>query len=257
VEELIAEMLENSIIEYSNSSWASPIVLVSKPDGSICFRMNYHHVNSIIKLDEFLLHQIDDSLNVLAAMRYFSTLDLVTDYWQVGMSPDSKEKTAFVTHEGLHEFSVMQFSLCNVPAAFQRLTLRGLAWSKCIVYLEHILVMGRSFQEHLSNLQEVFSHLQLAGLKLKLQKCHFIKTEVKYLGYVVSHTGVNADPEKVEAVQRPQNLKQLRSFLGLAPYYKRFIPKFSQVAAPLYTLMKKDMIYNWTMQCQRTFDQSK
>ena len=153
-------------------------------------------------------------------MKYFSTLDLATGYWQVNMSPDSREKTAFVMHEGLYEFSVMPFGLCNAPTTFQRLmevTLRGLARCKCVVYLDDILVMGRTFQEHLSNLREV-----------KPRKCHLVKQEVKYLGYVVSNADVCADPDKIRPVKdfpRPQNLKQLRSFLGLASYYRRFIPR--------------------------------
>ena len=134
VEEMIEEMLENVIIEHSNSPWASPIVLVSKPNGSIHFCMDYCCLNSITKLDEFPLPRIDDSLDILAGMRYSSTLDLATGYQQVGMSPDSKEKAAFMTHEGLYEFSVMLFCLCNAPATFQRLmevTLRG-ASALCI-----------------------------------------------------------------------------------------------------------------------------
>ena len=255
--------MKNGVTEHSASPWASPIVLVSKPDGSIRFCVDYCCLNAITKLDEFPLPRINDSLNLLAGMRYFSTLDLATGYWQVGMSPDSKEKTAFMTHEGLYEFSVMPFRLCNAPATFQRLmevTLRGLARHKCIVYFDDILVMGQSFQEHLRNLWEVLSWLQLAGLRLKPWKCHLIKTESKYLGYVVSLAGVNADPEKVEAMRsytRLQNLKQLRSFLGLVSYCRRFIPRFSQVAAPLYALTKKDVPYYWTAQCQHTFDQLK
>ena len=139
-------------------------------------------------------------------------------------------------------------------------TLRGLARQKCVVYLDDILVMGRTFQEHLSNLREVFDRLRMAGLKLKPKKCHLVKQEVKYLGYVVSNAGVCADLDKVRAVQdfpRPQNPKQLRSFLGLASYYRGFIPKFSQVAAPLYALTKKDAPYQWDSSCQDTFEQLK
>ena len=263
VGELVDEMLDKGIVEHSSSPWASPIVLVSKQDGSTRFCVDYRRLNSITKLDEFPLPRIDDSLDLLSGMKYFSTLDLATGYWQVKMSPDSKEKTAFVTHEGLYEFSVMPFGLCNAPATFQRLmevTLRGLARQKCVVYLDDILVMGRTFQEHLINLREVFDRLRMAGLKLKPKKCHLVKQEVKYLGYVVSNAGVCADVDKVRAVQdfpRPQNLKQLRSFLGLASYYRRFIPKFSQVAAPLYALTKKDAPYQWNSSCQDTFEQLK
>ena len=130
------------------STWASPIMLVSKQGGSTCFCVDYRRLNPITKLDEFPLPRIDDSLDLLSGMKYFSTLDLATGYWQVNMSTDSREKTAFVTHKGLYEFSVMPFGLCNTPATFQRLmevTLRGLARCKCVVYLDDILVMGRTF----------------------------------------------------------------------------------------------------------------
>lgn len=263
VEALVEEMLGNGIIEHSTSPWASPIVLVAKQDGSTRFCLGYRRLNAITKLDEYPLPRVDDSLDVLSGMKYFSTLDLATGYWQVGMSSDSKEKTAFITHEGLYEFSVMPFGLCNAPATFQRLmevTLCGLARSKCVVYLDDILIMGKSFQEHLNNLKEVFGRLRIAGLRLKPQKCHLVKQEVKYLGYAVSYSGISADPDKVTAVQdypRPQTVKQLRSFLGLASYYRRFIPRFSQVAAPLYALTKKDASFKWTPTCQDTFKQLK
>ena len=167
VEEMVKEMLDHGIIEHSTSPWASPIVLVSKHDGSTRFCVDYRCLNAITKLDESPLPRIDDSLDLLSGMKYFSTLDLATGYWQVGMSQDSKEKTAFVTHEGLYEFTVMPFGLCNAPATFQRLmevTLRGLARCKCVVYLDDILVIGQSFKEHMDNLREVLDRLRTAGL---------------------------------------------------------------------------------------------
>ena len=149
-------------------------------------------------------------------------------------------------HKGLYEFLVMPFGLCNASATFQRLTeitLCGLARHKCVICLDDIMVIGQTFEEHLNNLREVLEHFRQAGLKLKPKKYYLVQREVTYLGYVVSESGISADIGKVKAVKDfpvPSNLKQLRSFLGLASYYRRFIPRFSQVAAPLYALTSKD-----------------
>ena len=202
-------------------------------------------------------------LDSLAKQKYFTTLDLASGYWQVNMDPQSQEKTAFITHSGLYEFCVMPFGLCNAPATFQRLmevVLRGLVRECCLVYLDDILVIGRTFTEHLANLAKVFSRLREAGLHLKPSKCHLVATEVEYLGHVVSHQGVTADPKKIKAVQEypvPIDVKGLRSFLGLASYYRRFIPNFASVAKPLHVLTRKDMPFKWTDECKTAFESLK
>ena len=157
----------------------------------------------------------------------------------------------------------MPFGLCNAPATFQRLmesVLAGLARSSCTVYLDDILVIGKSFGEHLQNLRSVFARLREAGLRLKPKKCRLAKQQVEYLGYVVTTTGIAPDPKKVTAVREfavPEDLKILRSFVGLASYYRRFIPSFSRIAAPLFELTKKDKPYRWTEECQTAFDRLK
>lgn len=157
---------------------------------------------------------MDDCLDMLSGMKYFSTLDMASGYWQVAMSPESKEKTAFITHEGLYEFCMMPFRLSNAPATFQRLmgsVLSGLIPRKCIVYLDDVLVVGRTFQEHLDNLREVSERLIYAGLHLKPKKCHFAHPVV-YLGFVKSCSGISADTKKVKAVKGfpvPKDVKQL------------------------------------------------
>ena len=262
-EELIESMLKQGVITNSNSPWASPIVLVAKKDGSTRFCVDYRKLNAITKLDSFPLPRVDDSLDLLANTAYFSSLDLASGYWQVGMAPDSQQKTAFCSHSGHYEFTVMPFGLCNAPATFQRLmetVLAGLARKRCIIYLDDILVVGRTFEEHLRNLCEVFERLRQFGLRLKPSKCHLAKRQVTYLGYNVSEGGISADSSKVDAVKRfptPNDVSSLRSFLGLASYYRRFVPGFSKVAEPLFALTRKDVTFKWSEICDKAFQRLK
>ena len=239
VRELTWKMLNQGVIQPSSSPWASSIVLVAKKDGSTRFCVDYRKLNMITKPDVFPLSRIDDSLDLLAGTQFFSTLDLASWYWQVGTEANSREKTAFTTQEGLF---VTPIGLCNAPATFQRLmenVLTRLAREKCIVYLDDILVMGKTFEEHLNNLREVFVRLSRAGLRLKPSKCKLLHLEVQFLGYVVFASGVAADPKKVSAVAdfpRPKDLKSLRAFLRLTSYYRRFLaPILNDCPASLYT----------------------
>lgn len=192
-------------------------------------------------MDVFPLPRIDDTLDLLAKSKYFTTLDLMSGYWQVEVDQESHEKMAFITHEGLYEFLVMPFGLCNVPATFQHLmetVLSGLVRECCVIYLDDILVVGETFEAHLDNLQNVFDRLKQANLWLKPKKCWFGSPDVDYLGYRVSGDGLSTDKGKTEAIAnfpRPTDLT-LCSFLGLASYYRRFIPCFSKVASPLHLL---------------------
>ena len=157
------EMQQKDVIEPSSSPWASPIVLVKKRDGSTRFCVDYRKLNKVTRKDAYPLPRIDDTLNTLAGAQWFSTLDLVSGYWQVEVDPNDRPKTAFCTTEGLFQFKVMPFGLCNAPATFQRLmdlVLAGLQWSHCLVYLDDVIVIGRSFTEHLQNLQAVFKRLR-------------------------------------------------------------------------------------------------
>ena len=184
VDELVADMLDQGVVQPSSSPWASPIVLVQKKDGSTRFCVDYRKLNQISKLDEFPLPRIDDTLDLLAGTRYFTTLDLASGFWQVSMDKASQEKTAFTTHAGLYEFQKMPFGLANAPATFQRLmevVLHGLAREVCFVYLDDIVVVGATWEEHLANLTRVLDRIRRAGLKLKPKKCEFAQAEVLYL----------------------------------------------------------------------------
>ena len=157
----------------------------------------------------------------------------------------------------------MPFGLCSAPATYQRLMgkmLSRLIPKKCMVYPDDVLVMGRTFQEHLDNLIQVLERLSRAGLQLQPKKCHLAQQKVAYLGYVISSFGISVDTSKVEAVKSfpvPKNLKQLRSFVGLASYYCRFIQGFSRIASSLFMLTKKDVPYVWSSDCQKAFDELK
>jgi hypothetical protein len=223
---MLEDMKSKGVIEESDSPWSSPVVLDRKKDGNFRFCVDYRRLNNVTKRDCFPLPRIDDTLDMLAGAKWFSTLDLKSGCSQVALHPEDKEKTAFSTGQGLWQFTVMPFGLCNAPATFERLmefVLRGLTYEACLVYLDDVIVIGRMFQEQLDNLQKVFQRLRETNLKLNPEKCQLFRREVRYLGHIVSALGVTTDPEKLEAVKswpRP-NDKQLRSSLGLCTYYRR------------------------------------
>ena len=256
-------MLKQGVIQPSTSAWASPVVLVPKKDGNLRFCVDYRRVNAITKKDVYPLPRIDDILDTLGQARYFSTLDLASGYWQIEMDPATKDKSAFTTHAGLFEFERMPFGLCNAPATFQRLmqaVLAGMEWKFCFVYLDDILVCSRTLEEHLDHLQQVFNRLRKAGLTLKPKKCSFLQDQVIYLGHVISSKGIAPDPSKTQKVKDfpvPTDITKLKQFLGLASYYRRFIPGFAKLAHPLHSLTKKGADFYWSVECQRAFEKLK
>ena len=257
---LLDEMLHRNIIQRSASPWASPIVLVKKKDGSFRFCVDYRKVNNVTKKDAYPLPHVNDTLDTLAGSEWFTTLDLLCGYWQVQMEESDREKTAFITQEGLFEFQVMPFGLSNAPATFQRLMdliLAGLQWSHCLVYLDDVIILGKTFHDHLSHLEIVFQRLRQAGLKIKPQKCALMKREVSFLGHIVSRAGIAADPSKTDKVVHwptPTNRRQVQQFLGLANYYRRFVAHFATLVKPLHCLTEKNARFKWTDACQEAFD---
>ncbi|KAL7852922.1 hypothetical protein SRHO_G00187070 [Serrasalmus rhombeus] len=202
-------------------------------------------LNAKTRRDAYPLPRIEESLDALVGAKWFSTLDLASGYNQVPVAEKDKFKTAFCTPFGLFEFNRMPFGLCNAPATFQRLMERMFGdcrYQSVLLYLDDVIVFSANVEQHLERLGEVFSRLQKQGLKVKLSKCHFFQRQVNYLGHVVSREGVATDPAKIEVVKkwkRPSHLAELRSFLGFASYYRRFVEGFSKLAAPLHQLVGK------------------
>ena len=192
---LLQNMLDRNIISKSHSPWSSPIILVQKKDGSLRFCVDYCKVNEVTRKDAYSLPRIDETLDTLSGSSWFTTLDLLSGYWQVEVAEEDW-KTAFCTLEFLFHFNVMPFGLCNEPAMFQRLMdllLAGLLWEACLVYIDDVIIMGNDFQSHLCNISAVLSCLRDGGLKVKPSKCHFLKKEVHFLGHVVSNHGISTD----------------------------------------------------------------
>ena len=241
-EEEINRMLEQGVIEPSNSPWSSPVCMVTKKDGAIRFCIDYRKLNSMTKKNSYPLPRIDETLDSLGGNEWFCTLDLQSGYWQVGMKPGDMEKTAFSSHMGLFQYNVMPFGLCNAPATFEAMMetlLSDLLWKKCLVYLDDVIVFGKSFKECLSNLEEVLKRIASNGLRLKPGKCYLFQKSINYLGRVISPDGIRADPDKLESVENwetPKCPKDVRSFLGFCSYYRDFIPGYSRIGHPMQLL---------------------
>ena len=258
ISRLVQEMLDGDIIQESASPWASPVVLVRKKDGSLRFCIDYRRLNAVTRKDTFPLPRIDDLLDQLSGKTVFSTLDAKRGYWQIRVQAESQEKTAFTTFDGLYEFKVMPFGLCNAPSTFQRLmqrTLRGMSHF-CNAYIDDVLVFSDTVEEHIEHLRVVLQRLRDVGIKLHPQKCSLGRSTVPYLGHIVSSQGIFPDHEKIAAVEKfptPTNVRSVREFLGLASYYRRFVPNFAKVAGPLHMLTRADVPFVWTDACEKAF----
>lgn len=246
----INKMLENNIIQHSNSPWSSPIWIVPKKldaSGKRKWRIviDYRKLNEKTIDDKFPLPNISDILDKLGKAQYFSTLDLANGFHQIELDPLDIPKTAFSTDTGHYEFKRMPFGLKNAPSTFQRVMnnmLRGLQNETCLVYLDDIIIFSTSLQEHIERLREVFERLRQSNFKVQLDKSEFLHKEVAYLGHKITCEGVKPNPEKIESVKNfpiPKTQKEIKSFLGLAGYYRRFIKDFAKITKPLTICLKK------------------
>ena len=257
----IQKLLDDKVIEHSNSPWASPIVMVRKPrEDKWRMCIDYRALNKITVPDVYPLPAIDQLLYNMRDAKVFTTMDLQSAYNQIVVAPEDQPKTAFIHRTGLYQYRRMPFGLRNAPATFQRFMNMMFGTSDenmylyVMVYLDDVIVFSGTVDEHGVHLVKVLGIISRHGLKLKLSKCEFAKTRVRYLGHILDGNGIHVDPEKVVAVKNmpsPKKVVELQSFLGMVGYYRRFISGFAKIAHPLIKLLKKKEKWLWTDECEQ------
>ena len=261
--EIIEDMLNAGVIEHSTAEWASPVCLVKKPDGTYRFCIDYRRVNAVSRKDGYPVPDIQDALDNLRGAKWFATLDLLSGYWQVGMTERAKERSAFCTRRGLFQFKRMPFGLCGAPATFCRLMnhiFKDYLGRYCLCYLDDLIVYASTQQELLDRLDLILTRLRQFGLKVKPSKCVLFRKEIDFLGHVVSAAGVEPQPDKVTAIRNwptPRCLRDVRAFYGLVGYYRRFIQGFATLAEPLTRLTKKGTKFFWNQDADLAFKRLK
>ncbi|XP_073784003.1 uncharacterized protein [Danio rerio] len=260
IDEEIQKMRRLGIIEPSRSPWSSPIVMVPKPDGTLRFCNDFRKLNEISKFDGYPMPRVDELLDRLGGARFISTIDLTKGYWQLPLSEDAKEKTAFSTPGGHWQYRVLPFGLHGAPATFQRMMdiLLRPHQPYAAAYLDDLIVHSESWEEHLSRLRRVLLDLRRAGLTANPKKCHLGLAEARYLGFHIGRGLIQPQQNKVKALQetpQPTTKTQVRAFLGLAGYYRCFIPNFSSIASPLTDLTRKGQPerIRWTKEADDAF----
>jgi len=260
----IDRMLELGVIEESRSAWCSPVVLVRKSNGKTRLCLDSRKVNMITKKDAYALPQINGLLGRLNETKFITSLDLKDAFWQIPLAEHSRDKTAFtVPGRPLYQFRVMPFGLCNAPQTLCRLMHLVIPYQlhdRVFVYLDDLLIVSKTFDEHVKLLREVADLLRAAKLTLNLEKSHFGLRETKYLGFLVGEDGLRADPEKIQAISNfpaPKTVKQTRRLLGMTGWYSRFIPNYASIASPIFDLLRKGVKFLWTDETQDAFDQLK
>ena len=251
--------LDKGFIRPSNSPYSSPVLFARKPSGGLRLCVDYRGLNAITIKNRYPLPLIQETLQSISKAKYFTKLDVVAAFNKLRMADGDEKLTAFRTSFGLFEYLVMPFGLCNAPSSFQRYindTLHGFLLDFVSAYIDDILIYSKTRREHEIHVRQVLEKLRGAGLQIDIEKCAFFQRSVKYLGLIITTDGIRMDPEKLSAVADwaiPRSLREVQAFLGFANFYRRFIPRFSAIAAPLTNLTKKGIAFNWSPSCQAAF----
>ena len=263
IKEFLDDAIKKGIIQESESPWSAPIVLAMKADGTTRVCVDYRGLNSVTKKDAYPIPRMDESFTRFHGARYYSTLDMLSGYWQTMLDPATREKTAFSTRYGHFEWLVLPFGVANGPGGFQTRVNRILAQyidDFVIVYMDDILIYSRTLEEHLEHLKKVLTALSEADLILNIKKCRFFETETRFLGHILTRDGTRPDPRNIEKILNwptPRTITDVRGFNNLANHYRRYIDKFSKIALPLTDLLKgspaKGTPIQWTEKEEEAF----
>jgi hypothetical protein len=259
VKEYLLDNLHKGFIVPSSSPFASPVLFVAKPNGSLRFCVDYRKLNSLTKKDQHPLPLIDETLARIAKAKVFTKLDIRQAFYRIRMDPASEELTTFRTRYGTYKYRVLPFGLTNGPATYQRYMNEVLFEHLddfCTAYLDDILIYSDNLLEHENHVKLVLERLRAAGLQVDIKKTELHVTRTKYLGFIISTQGLEVDPEKIAAVtnwQLPDSVKGVQSFLGFCNFYRRFIQDYGRIAKPLNELTRKDTTFRFTDDCETAF----
>ena len=263
VRNAVAELDAKGITEPGVGCWGSPIVMVKKSSGAWRLCCDYREVNKHVVIPQQPLPRTDDILASFNNKRYFSVMDMCNGFYQIEIEEEDRPKTGFVTPDCQRQYKRLPFGFASSPAIFQRMVdmlLGGMKWVSAVGYIDDIIVYSDTWQDHLKHLRELFEALRRANLELHPAKCAFGASEVKYLGHIVSREGIRASPAKVRAILDmpvPTSAKHVQRFIGKCQYYRKFIPDFSRIAAPLFRVQTRARDFQWSAECQRAWDQLK
>ena len=257
----LEELLCKGFIRPSISQWGAPVLFVKKKDGNLRLCINYMQLNRVTIRNQYPLPRIDELFDQLQGSRVYSKIDLRSGYHQLRVRENDVSKTAFRKRYGHYEFLVIPFGLTNAPAAF--MDLMNMVFSPyldkfVIVFIDDILVYSGNLEEHAEHLRIVLQILRERQLYAKFSKCQFWLDKVAFLGHVILAEGISVDPQKIEAIvnwKPPTNVSKVRSFLGLAGYYRKFVEGFWKIAIPLTNLLNKDQKFEWSDTCQHSFEE--
>ncbi|KAG7556957.1 Reverse transcriptase domain [Arabidopsis suecica] len=259
----LEELLDKGFIRPSSSPWGALVLFVKKKDDSFRLCIDYRGLNRVTVKNKYPLPRIDELLDQLRGAKWFSKIDLASGYHQIPIDPLDIRKTAFRTRYGHYEFVVMPFGLTNAPAAFMKMmngVFQEFLDEFVIIFIDDILVYSKDWESHQDHLRAVLEWLRKHELFAKLSKCSFWQRSIGFLGHIVSDKGVSVDPEKIKSNKdwpRPKNATEIRSFLGLAGYYRRFVKGFASMSQPMTRLTGKDTKFQWSEECEKSFSELK